>query len=819
MKRHIFIVVLAILGLSINGYASKIITIQGTEYTVDTLRHVKVGPGTMYTSLLYKSTNKKFRGFFLSMDMKGNDNVQFKMELGNDTTLTTEQISHVAQRKSKPNNYYLAGVNADFYITSSYDARYTGTPHMDCIMEGEVASSGYLPAIDYGHFFMDYNKNMWCASPNQNYSITFPDSRKANLARVNLDIYDNELVLFNSKYGVNTHTTGATEVALKLVPGEKWKVNGDVKLQVVGSPVSKGKMAIPADGAVLSSTGSMTDYVSSLKEGDVITARMNFELKEYGVSPDIKMCSGGDVILLYHGEVTYEAPRYINGRDNNNPRTMLGYSQDGSKMVWGLIDGRSSISDGCTYPEGAEVMREAGCYDALNVDGGGSSGMYIQNLGIMNKPSDGTERSVSNGIYAVLNAPEDNEIAEIKFVDYAMKFPKYGIYTPQFYGYNKYGMLIDTDVKGVKLSCSPELGTIKDDNTFFGDGIGTHALTATLGNITSSIPVTVVEAENVSFKLNKVIVDGFKDYKIEVNALVNEELMAIDPTALTWKTDDASTVTVNSKGILAGVKDGTTNVHGNVGSFDGTLEVVVEKPTAHVMPIDPNLDPTSWTLTQTGGSGIIMTPFENGMKLNYTGASGRNPNIKLAKLLQVWSLPDAIQLRINPGDASIKNLTISTKAGNGTTVNNQIPLTLIANQDNVVTLLSKDWFDTEDFASYPVFIYNITFGMNASTVGKSYEIAIPGIEAVYDVIPASVDNIKTDPNKFTIYPNPVNRGECVNIAGVSQNKMVRIFNMAGQLIKEIKLESTNNIILSTSDLLSGIYLISIDNNINKLIIK
>jgi hypothetical protein len=61
---------------------------------------------------------------------------------------------------------------------------------------------------------------------------------------------------------------------------------------------------------------------------------------------------------------------------------------------------------------------------------------------VRNVGSDGNERAVGNAIFAVMEAPEDNEIAEIRFKDWAMTFPKYGIYTPTIYGYNKYGIMV-----------------------------------------------------------------------------------------------------------------------------------------------------------------------------------------------------------------------------------------------------------------------------------------------------------------------------------------------------------------------------------------
>ena len=139
-------------------------------------------------------------------------------------------------------------------------------------------------------------------------------------------------------------------------------------------------------------------------------------------------------------------------------------------------------------------MRYVGCDDAMNLDGGGSSELYVKSLGICNVPSDGVERTVANGIFAVANVPIDNEIASIRFADYKKTVNKNDTYAPVFYGYNKYGILIDTNVKGVKLSCPKKLGKIvQKGSTLQAKGAGTHLLTAKLGNLTTDINVTVKE--------------------------------------------------------------------------------------------------------------------------------------------------------------------------------------------------------------------------------------------------------------------------------------------------------------------------------------
>lgn len=50
---------------------------------------------------------------------------------------------------------------------------------------------------------------------------------------------------------------------------------------------------------------------------------------------------------------------------------------------------------------------------------------------------------------------------------------------PVVYAYNKYGDLLDKDLRGVSFSCSPEIGHITDEGNFVGSEVaGTGTLTA-----------------------------------------------------------------------------------------------------------------------------------------------------------------------------------------------------------------------------------------------------------------------------------------------------------------------------------------------------
>ena len=563
-------------------------------------------------------------------------------------------------------------------------------------------------------------------------------------------------------------------------------------------------MRIAKDKAVLSGTGDAEKYLKTLKINDTGELALNLKYSD-GTNTPLNALTGGDRIILLDDVVQ------DNDWAERHPRTAVGYSADKKTLYFCLVDGRSIGSTGVTTKQLVDIIKSAGAYSAINLDGGGSSTMYICGLDQVNNPSDGIERPVGNGLFITTNAPQDDEIAEIRPVIRHLRLPQYGVYSPVFYGYNKYGILINTDLKDVALSYPEEAGII-DDNKLITTNAGTYALTAFYNGLTTSLPVTVSENDNISMRLKKIITDTYREYPVEVQTSIEGQIIPLYAAALSWNSDDSSIAFINpDSGILKGVSNGETIIHGKINEFEGALNVVVEKPTVHEMAIDPDLKPETWKITQTGGTNLTATPLENGMRLTYKGSSGRGPNIKLAKSLQIWSLPDSIRLRINPGEAPVKKITMSLRA-NESGIQNVIFDTPEANKMNRISVPVSDWCDTEDMQNYPIYINSIILEMGTSLTGKEYTIDIPGIESIYDVIPAGIEETIIEEDTLYIYPNPVTQGEKIHINISNESpSIINIYSITGQVIQTVAaISESNKITVETTKFVPGIYFIDIN---------
>ena len=82
-----------------------------------------------------------------------------------------------------------------------------------------------------------------------------------------------------------------------------------------------------------------------------------------------------------------------------HPRTALGFDDSGNWLLLVVVDGRQAgYSEGVTLRELAKIMKDRGCTQSINLDGGGSSVMLIREqakeVRVFNSPSDGAPRPV-----------------------------------------------------------------------------------------------------------------------------------------------------------------------------------------------------------------------------------------------------------------------------------------------------------------------------------------------------------------------------------------------------------------------------------------
>ena len=142
---------------------------------------------------------------------------------------------------------------------------------------------------------------------------------------------------------------------------------------------SYGRCKIPENGFVI---------VGPAKKLNSIAQARRFKL-DIKINPEWRgvnhIISGGPYLVKDNEifvDMTAQKLGSIGGR---NPRTAIGYTKD-NNLILLTADGREGSSIGLTLMELARLMKEFGCVNAMNLDGGGSTVMYVGGE-VVNKPA------------------------------------------------------------------------------------------------------------------------------------------------------------------------------------------------------------------------------------------------------------------------------------------------------------------------------------------------------------------------------------------------------------------------------------------------
>lgn len=323
--------------------------------------------------------------------------IRLGVSLGGGEAMALEPLSRQAERLTRPDRYPIAGVNGDFFYYPG--ARQPGIPTNAALLGDEVLRSPFgrsclvLPAEGAPSIRI----------LKLNADLTLPDGARVPLTGVNNPRAARDLVLFTPRFGASTRTDNrGTEVYLEPegFPLRRGEVHR-ARVRAVQQAVGDG--AIQPGTWVLSAGAGASGPLKNLQRGDTVQVRVDFD-------PPLQagdQVLGGGPRLVRDGKVSIEAEAgSINGSfaSTRHPRTAVGFS--GRKVFLVVVDGRMpGYSVGMSLPELARAMADLGCTDAVNLDGGGSTTLWVRGS-LSNRPSDGRERPVSNGLLVFSTAPK-----------------------------------------------------------------------------------------------------------------------------------------------------------------------------------------------------------------------------------------------------------------------------------------------------------------------------------------------------------------------------------------------------------------------------
>lgn len=791
--------------------------VNGKDYAIDTIipKH-SVGPGCEYA--FYRLPDRPMTIHVLEMDLT-NPYVDMQVVNGGDAALSTERPSAMYARFDSPGHDMIAAHNGDFFTTSSTMYTRSGLSRMGLICDGEIA----VNPVSQPLLYLTPDRKPYIDRVHFNSSITH-NGKSVTLNALNMPCLEfntatgtNFLSLYTEAWGktIYEYYTGGKIAILKPRDGESFKYPSNAVITAVVESVkdNPGNPTIPAGCAVLHGVGTSADFIGGMTAGEEITINIRTSTNAFPDHIDIDEAIGGSGhIILQDGEITNI------GNPECHPRTFMGINKEGTKIYSIVIDGRSSISAGITLDDQGYVLKALGGWTGVNLDGGGSSVMYV-NEEIKNHTSDGTERYVGNGVIFFSNAPVDDNFATLAFEPRAYKVPITATFRPIVYAYNQYGLLKSKDVVEAVVTCDPHIGTMKD-GIFTATAEQTSGyIYATYNGLTTKQLVTTILSD-VNLVNNSYIVDDRKGYPIQMDATIGNFTYEVNAATVDWTSSNPEIAEVID-GKIHGYNNGTVTFTGASSNFNGALNVTVEIPKLNSQALFPTVAAENWTLKQSGGKNIAITPNGSGFDLTYTGASARSNYITATSTTTTYSLPYGVRIDINPGNATISKMqmAIADNIGNrGNLIISETELPKNTLSSFVIPFTSI--VDVNNNGSYPITVSNIRFDMKASTTGEEYKIEIPRIEQLYGEYDGVETVINNPLSSVKLYPNPAIAGSPVTIE-CEGAATVEIYNIGGALIESVAIEGTTAI--ETAGLSQGIYIVRVTTedaaSMGKLIIK
>ncbi len=345
-----------------------------------------VHPGTEYAQVDHKIASDPVKINLLRLDLT---KVRIDVHHALDAAIGTERTSSIATRHGA-----VAAINAGFFRldTSIFAGDASGVLSIDNDLLSESINGRAALMIDNR---ID-RSDIYIERANISSVITI---RKKNFeVGINRERKEDEIVIYTNRFGVTTLSdrTG-TEFVVR-------------KKRIKAILDNSGSTPIPSDGYIISATGKARDRLRAVARlGTRVVMRTHHSSPTetlpgpgFGRSSDIV---GGVPMLIKAGKIAISWEQEKSSKsfaEMRHPRTAVAKLNDG-KFLMITVDGRQpGVSVGMTLQELAEYLLSLGATDAMNLDGGGSTTMFL-NGKIVNIPSDKEgERKVSDAIIVTL---------------------------------------------------------------------------------------------------------------------------------------------------------------------------------------------------------------------------------------------------------------------------------------------------------------------------------------------------------------------------------------------------------------------------------
>ena len=337
----------------------------------------------------YAEVTREIGGLMVNMNLLRLDLKKVRLDVHHalDAAIGTETTSSIARRHGA-----FAAINAGFFRLDK--SRFAGDAAGMLMVDGNFFSEAAGERIQLLINNKPNRTDTVITRTVLSQALRFGNESLA-IEGVNRERKSDDLVIYTPAFG-RTTLTGGDGVEVVVIRGNVASVNSDL-----------GNSVIPANGFVVSASGSFSEgLVAAAKKTSTVTLTHTWVgLPSEFVKDRAKLdVVAGVPQLIKNGrvDITWEQEKSSKSFvETRHPRTAVAKLKDG-KFLMITVDGRTEASGGIGLNDLAAYLLELGATDAMNLDGGGSTTMFVGGK-VVNHPSDKEgERKVSDAILVTL---------------------------------------------------------------------------------------------------------------------------------------------------------------------------------------------------------------------------------------------------------------------------------------------------------------------------------------------------------------------------------------------------------------------------------
>jgi len=575
----------------------------------------------------------------------------------------------------------IGGINGDFYYVE------TGIPIGLLIQDGRLVSYSNTKWNAIG-----FNRDGSVVIDSPNIEMSFlHNGKQYTFSNMNKTQSDWGPYLYTSDFGPNTASTvPSIEVVLDMLYGEV-KVGGAIIAKVTDIKLDAKATPIGANQLVLSARNGKQGYsvLSQFRKGDEVTFIFNDVENKWS---NVEQAIGGEKILINNGAI-------VSGLSTTNtgPATAVGVKANG-EVVFFQCDGRSTLSQGVSSLEVAQFLHREGCIKAIQLDGGGSSAIIARrpgqsSPGLLNTPSDGSERANSNGLLLVSKASIAIKEGQATKETTARKLHIYPGMVYALPGATVQYSALATDSSYLPVNLTEPVSWVSNTGTIdaqgkltVGNTPGVFSVMAYSGNAVGAVELRVLN-EITSIKPSKSVLSVLPGDVVDLGCEAyyhNIKVTSAD-SSFSWQVE-GNIGTITQDGVLTVSKEASGSGRIKV-SYGNTSAYITVNVQSSLSVIEDFEGATGWGYSTVraksanvsvindpslarSGNGLLRVDYDftldNGVEKGVAGvyAYALDPNTKTKTVLSVPGNATAIGMWVY-GDNSKSWLRASVKDANG----------------------------------------------------------------------------------------------------------------------------------------------------------